>query len=641
MGAAIHEHGLEPNPGRAHITVMDEQELSAIGGVDKIRERGQSFKFKLGAVKHVNPRGWDKMSQVYFVVCTSPELKKLRKSYGLKPLYKGHEFHITVAVRPKMGKTAQADVLLPMLAGGGVGLLGDLIRKKKKGESWVSRHRRALIGTLLGAGVGGAAKAYNSRPQAPAPEPVDDEMSRSGVGLNPKRTEHPTGNEAVEQSILGSTTEPAPAETSALVGRLNIKVQALNTDKEGAGDAYAYHANTYDRGNPGMLESVSPEAGAKVVDAYNSAKTIAGLEDDQAAAMANSMISGIEQAEINDEVPDYQNLWLRSLDDAGVSRKRFDPLVSTGNRQIENYWDRYLSAPNFIGDALASTTLGAVGGGKSRAARLLGARKGFAGTPLYFAGGYVGQKAMSKLMDTAGVQAEDTTYVPGVSEAVKAVAGKLGQETEGELHTRSTGRVVGDVGGGALASKLPAALRTLVKSGPRAVGAGAGAWAKKYIPPVAAGAMALDAASMPFTDPRTGRVSFDVRKNFAGNVDKDIREQAPKGALDRAWYGFSHPGRAIGTNIGGQYDAASATAKSVKGMGLSNTLRSMLGKRVTGRMSGDAANRLQQARKDVLAGKLTPQDYSKNVGRMAKDYGFGQEFATMHRHALLNRLNGG
>jgi len=82
---------------------MRPEEIEEIGGSDKIVERGRDFHFTLGPVRSTVPGGWPEMSKVWFIEVRSPELKKLRKSYGLTPLPHNNEyqFHITVAVRKK------------------------------------------------------------------------------------------------------------------------------------------------------------------------------------------------------------------------------------------------------------------------------------------------------------------------------------------------------------------------------------------------------------------------------------------------------------------------------------------------------------------------------------------------------------
>lgn len=84
---------------RAHISVMTADEVEQIGA-GNITERGKVFRYQLGPVKTVVPETWPGVSKVWYVTVESPELKQLRKTYGLSPLVKeDHDFHITVAIR--------------------------------------------------------------------------------------------------------------------------------------------------------------------------------------------------------------------------------------------------------------------------------------------------------------------------------------------------------------------------------------------------------------------------------------------------------------------------------------------------------------------------------------------------------------
>lgn len=85
----------------AHISVMRPEDIEQIGGADKVTERGKMFSYQLGPVKTVKPAGWVENERVWFIEVQSPELKQLRKSYGLTPLPNNDkfQFHITFAVR--------------------------------------------------------------------------------------------------------------------------------------------------------------------------------------------------------------------------------------------------------------------------------------------------------------------------------------------------------------------------------------------------------------------------------------------------------------------------------------------------------------------------------------------------------------
>jgi hypothetical protein len=108
---AMHEPGIELPPSgekgglKAHISVMRPEEIERIGGVEKITERGHQFHYSLGSLRRVQPAGWAEMSDCWFLSVHSPELERLRRSYGLTPLpLRGDSalpFHLTIAVRRK------------------------------------------------------------------------------------------------------------------------------------------------------------------------------------------------------------------------------------------------------------------------------------------------------------------------------------------------------------------------------------------------------------------------------------------------------------------------------------------------------------------------------------------------------------
>jgi hypothetical protein len=107
--ASLNELGVElptkdtndpASPVNAHISVMNADEVAAIGGPDVITERGKVYHYQLGKVKTTTPDGWDGVSKVWFVEVYSPELQTLRKSYGLSPLPR-YPFHITFAIRKR------------------------------------------------------------------------------------------------------------------------------------------------------------------------------------------------------------------------------------------------------------------------------------------------------------------------------------------------------------------------------------------------------------------------------------------------------------------------------------------------------------------------------------------------------------
>lgn len=86
---------------RAHISVMNAEEVAAIPG--RINEIGKSYSYQIGSLREVRPMGWPEMERAWFLRVESPQLKELRKSYGLSPVPMAGRnekpFHITIAVR--------------------------------------------------------------------------------------------------------------------------------------------------------------------------------------------------------------------------------------------------------------------------------------------------------------------------------------------------------------------------------------------------------------------------------------------------------------------------------------------------------------------------------------------------------------
>lgn len=77
------------SPG-AHISVFYVDERKRTG---KISEIGQSFAFQISQLSYVPP----KTREFIVLQVRSPELEQLRSKYGVSPLLKGHDFHITIA----------------------------------------------------------------------------------------------------------------------------------------------------------------------------------------------------------------------------------------------------------------------------------------------------------------------------------------------------------------------------------------------------------------------------------------------------------------------------------------------------------------------------------------------------------------
>lgn len=109
--AALDEAGaelpLKDGVYTAHISVMRPDEIEQLGGPDKISERGKAFHYTLGPVRTVAPTTWDGVSRVWYITVNSPELRELRRSYGLSAQpNEDWDFHVTFAVR-KTGVLSQ------------------------------------------------------------------------------------------------------------------------------------------------------------------------------------------------------------------------------------------------------------------------------------------------------------------------------------------------------------------------------------------------------------------------------------------------------------------------------------------------------------------------------------------------------
>lgn len=101
---ALHEVGVElplkDGKLEAHISVMNPSDLASIKK-ETLSEQGHSFSYSLGDVRVVEPDGQSEYDKCWFISVTSPELEKLRKSYGLSALPNDgqYAFHITFGYR--------------------------------------------------------------------------------------------------------------------------------------------------------------------------------------------------------------------------------------------------------------------------------------------------------------------------------------------------------------------------------------------------------------------------------------------------------------------------------------------------------------------------------------------------------------
>lgn len=79
----------------AHISVMYENE-QIDNEIWEIKELGQEFTFTIKELRTVKISRDNKLKKLWLLAVAAPELEALRESYGLSPLLKGHDFHITL-----------------------------------------------------------------------------------------------------------------------------------------------------------------------------------------------------------------------------------------------------------------------------------------------------------------------------------------------------------------------------------------------------------------------------------------------------------------------------------------------------------------------------------------------------------------
>ena len=102
----LHEGKLD-----AHITVFRPEDISIIGGTDKLlNDRGKTFTYTIGRLMELEPAGWPDVAKCWILRVHSPELQELRRSYGLSSLPNEgkYDFHVTVAIR-KRGVLVRTD----------------------------------------------------------------------------------------------------------------------------------------------------------------------------------------------------------------------------------------------------------------------------------------------------------------------------------------------------------------------------------------------------------------------------------------------------------------------------------------------------------------------------------------------------
>jgi rubrerythrin len=88
----------------AHITVFRPEEIDQLGGPDTLKaDRGKQFTYTIGRLESVSITSMSDVTKAWMLRIHSPELQKLRRTYGLssRPKDDKFDFHITVALRRK------------------------------------------------------------------------------------------------------------------------------------------------------------------------------------------------------------------------------------------------------------------------------------------------------------------------------------------------------------------------------------------------------------------------------------------------------------------------------------------------------------------------------------------------------------
>lgn len=94
-------------PEGAHIPVIPAREAS-FHFLEEIEGLGKEFFFEIEGLYSMEPVSWPEVEQVWFFKLRSPELENLRRRHFLPEHPGGHDFHIAVAVKPRVGSEKQA-----------------------------------------------------------------------------------------------------------------------------------------------------------------------------------------------------------------------------------------------------------------------------------------------------------------------------------------------------------------------------------------------------------------------------------------------------------------------------------------------------------------------------------------------------
>lgn len=100
-------------PEGAHVPVISAREAT-FQYIDEIRELEETFSFEIEGLYSMEPVTWPEVEQVWFFKLRSTELEDFRRRHFLPAHPGGHDFHIAVAVKPRVS-VSEAPRPMPLM----------------------------------------------------------------------------------------------------------------------------------------------------------------------------------------------------------------------------------------------------------------------------------------------------------------------------------------------------------------------------------------------------------------------------------------------------------------------------------------------------------------------------------------------
>ncbi|MBX7067594.1 MAG: hypothetical protein K1X28_10230 [Parachlamydiales bacterium] len=94
-------------PEGAHIPVISARE-AAFHYLNEIDGLNKEFSFEIEGLYSMEPSSWPEVEQVWFFKVRSTELEDFRRRHFLTEHPNGHDFHIAVAIKPRVGSARYA-----------------------------------------------------------------------------------------------------------------------------------------------------------------------------------------------------------------------------------------------------------------------------------------------------------------------------------------------------------------------------------------------------------------------------------------------------------------------------------------------------------------------------------------------------